>query len=89
MTSVGSRCFYGCTSLISINITETVDGSNNTVITIPSGSIGDYAFHGCTRLFSGQYVTLNNPTSVTIGQYGFSGTALSGITATQNSVTIG
>ncbi len=64
-TSAGSsssnRAFYGCTSIISVNIGENVtiipdylfyEFSNMTEVTIPNSvtNIGDYAFYWCTKL---------------------------------------
>ena len=96
-TSMGSQsypCFYGCTSLTTLNIGDNVTNipsfafsgcSGLTSVTIPNSvtSIGNYAFSGCSGLTS---VTI--PNSVTsIGNYAFGN--CSGLTSVTipNSVT--
>ena len=76
--SIGSYAFYGCKSLTSVTIPDSVTSigsyafsgcSSLTSVTIPDSvtSIGDYAFYGCSSLTS---VTIGN--SITsIGDYAF------------------
>ena len=80
MTSIGGQTFWGCSSLTSVIIPESVTSigygafsgcSLASVISIPEGvtTIGDGAFSGCRSLSS-----LTIPNSVTsIGNYAFSG----------------
>ena len=80
VTSIGSSAFYGCTSLASVTIPDSVTSVGDSAfrnctslasVTIPGSvtSIDSWAFYGCTSLAS---VTIGN--SVTsIGSSAFSG----------------
>ena len=57
VTDIGSRAFYGCSSLQTVNIPNSVT------------TIGEYAFYGCSSL---QTVNIPNSVT-TIGTYAFSG----------------
>jgi hypothetical protein len=79
ITSIGSRAFYGCRSLVSINLPATLtyigssafSGCSSLVsINLPSSltSIGNHTFEGCSSLIS-----ISLPANViNIGYYAFS-----------------
>ena len=74
VTSVGSSAFYGCTSLTSVNIPDSVK------------SIGDHAFLICTSLTS---ITIpDGVTSIGVGVFGFC-TSLTSITIPDSVTSIG
>ena len=95
MTEIGDDAFYGCTSLTSVTISNSVTTINGyvfsgctslTSVTIPNSvtMIGNYAFDNCTSLTS---VTIPNSVTV-IGSYAFDGcTSLTSVTI-PNSVTV-
>ena len=96
-TSIGDYAFYGCSSLTSITIPDTVTSigkeafqycSNLTSITIPDTvtSIGNSTFYGCSRL-----TRITIPDSVTsIGGNAFSGcSSLTSITIPDSVTSIG
>ena len=80
VTSLGENCFYGCSSLTSINIPSSVTSlgeycfyycSSLTSINIPSSvtSLGEWCFAECSSLAS-----INIPSSVTsLGRFCFFG----------------
>ena len=95
--SIGDEAFYGCNSLTSVTIPDSVTSIGDyafyscdslTSVTIPDSvtSIGYYAFSGCTALTS---VTIGN--SVTsIGSFAFSGcTSLTSVTIGNGVTSIG
>ena len=74
VTSVGSSAFYGCTSLTSVNIPDSVK------------SIGDHAFLICTSLTS---ITIpDGVTSIGVGVFGFCN-SLTSITIPDSVTSIG
>jgi len=92
-TSIGTSAFYGCTSLVELQLPDSITGigmsafhgcTGLTTLTINAINIGDSAFYGCTSL-----VELQLPDSITgIGMSAFHGcTGLT--TLTINAINIG
>ena len=97
VTRIGEYAFYGCTSLESITIPNSVtrideyafmDCTSLESITIPDSvmSIGEYAFHGCTSLES--IIIPDSVTSIGGGAF-FGCTSLESITIPNSVTSIG